>query len=209
MRKPLEITGKRFGRILVIERADDAIMKNGAHRSRWKCLCDCGKTTIVIGANLTNGHTQSCGCLHREVTGEKHRAHGLTRTRLYRIWSNMKDRCYRKNNRYYSDYGARGITVCPEWRDSFEIFRDWAMANGYQDDLTLDRKDNDGPYSPGNCRWATKTQQANNKRNNRLITYNGKTQTLAQWAEEYGISPSCLGLRINRYKWPIHKALNE
>ena len=208
-RKFLELTGQRFGRLLVVSRSEDKIFENGVHRSRWNCLCDCGNTAIVIGANLTNGHTQSCGCLHRETTSKTHKKHGLKRTRLYGIWSNMKDRCYRQTNQFYADYGGRGITVCEEWLDNFLAFREWALANGYQDNLTLDRIDNNGPYSPDNCRWANKTQQANNKRSNRLLTYKGKTQTLAQWAKEYGITQSCLGLRINRYKWPIEKALTE
>ena len=132
---------------------------------------------------------------------------GLRGHRLYPIWSGMKDRCLNKNNKRYSSYGGRGIEVCKEWQQSFRAFLRWAMANGYEEGLSIDRIDNDGNYCPENCRWATAKEQANNKRWNHLITYNGKTQTMKEWAEELGIKLSTLSQRINSYRWSDEKAL--
>lgn len=128
-------------------------------------------------------------------------------TRLYSIRQNMKSRCYNRNHIEYANYGGRGITICEEWKNSFEAFRDWALSHGYADNLSIDRIDNDGNYTPENCRWATKKEQANNRKSNRLITYNGKTQNLKQWADESGIDYKILHDRITRYKWSAEKAL--
>lgn len=128
--------------------------------------------------------------------------------RLYSVWHNMKSRCYNPKASHYAQYGGRGITVCPEWRDSFEAFRDWALANGYRDDLTIDRKDNDGPYSPENCRWADMYCQNNNTRKNNYITYKGETKTASEWAREYGLHRCVLNNRIRR-GWDIEEALTK
>ena len=128
------------------------------------------------------------------------RSHGYTGTRLYRTWCNMKGRCYRKSMKRYERYGGRGITVCKEWKDSFEIFKEWALSNGYSDNLTLDRIDNNGNYCPENCRWITNKEQQSNKSDNHLITYNGKTQTITQWAEELGMSGKSFEKRIRVWK---------
>lgn len=135
------------------------------------------------------------------------RTHGMTGTRLFYIWQNMLKRCYNHNSPKYKDYGGRGITVCEEWRESFTAFQKWAVESGYQDDLKIDRKDNNGNYCPENCHWATDKEQANNKRTNRLITCNGKTQTLAQWAEEMGIPRQTINSRINKLGWSAERAL--
>lgn len=189
----IDLTGERFGMLKVIGQADS---RHG--HAMWECKCDCGAKTIVQSGDLRSGRTKSCGC-NRIV-------HGGRGSRLYRIWTGVKTRCFNPADHTYARYGARGITVCDEWRDSFEAFRDWALANGYRDDLTLDRKDNNGPYSPENCRWATTKAQENNRRNNRLITYNGKTQTLSQWAEEKGIHRGTIQWRLN-HGWEVEKAL--
>lgn len=130
------------------------------------------------------------------------------RQRLYGIWRGMKERCYSPKHINYHRYGGRGITVCEEWINSFQEFYDWAMANGYADDLTIDRKDNDGNYEPGNCRWATQKEQANNRRTNVKITYDGKTMDIKQWADELGICYTTLFFRITN-GWPVEKAFNE
>ena len=127
--------------------------------------------------------------------------------RLYRIWSVMRGRCNNPNQSEYHRYGARGITVCPEW-DSYSVFKSWALANGYDDTLTIDRIDSNGPYCPENCRWATVKEQSNNRRTCHLLTYNGKTQSLMQWAEETGLSRSCISNRLKK-GWPAEKALTE
>lgn len=124
--------------------------------------------------------------------------HGLIGTRIYRIWANIKVRCFNKNKNEYKYYGGRGITVCKEWKNNFQAFYDWAMANGYRDDLTIDRINNDGNYEPSNCRWITKKEQCNNKRNNRVCEVNGKTYTVAELAIIYNINRSTLVAKLNK-----------
>ncbi len=170
-----DLTGKRFNKLVVLYRDE-----NGkGDKSRWRCICDCGTETTVSGTNLKTGAVKSCGCLRHM----KHDTHHLSNTRLYRIWNEMKKRCYLKNHHAYSYYGARGITVCDEWKDNFEAFYTWAISNGYSKNLTIDRIDNNGSYSPTNCRWATRKEQVNNRRSCVLITYNGETKNLMQWCE--------------------------
>lgn len=128
--------------------------------------------------------------------------------RLYVTWTNMKQRCYNASRNDYQQYGARGITVCDEWRDNYCDFEEWAMGNGYRDDLTLDRKDTNGPYSPENCKWSTVREQANNRRTNRMLTLGDETMTIAQWAEEIGMGSNTLWRRINN-GWSVERALTE
>lgn len=160
MGKLIDLTGQRFGRLVVIERAGT----DGSYPT-WLCKCDCGNSIITRGCHLRRGDTQSCGCIHTETF--THKKHGEKRSRLYSIWRGMKTRCYNKNFESYRHYGGRGITICKEWLHSFEAFRDWALAHGYRDDLTIDRIDNDKGYCPDNCRWATMKEQQNNRSNNK------------------------------------------
>lgn len=131
--------------------------------------------------------------------------HGLYKTRLYGIWKNMKTRCYCKTYKLYEYYGKRGITVCDEWKNDFQSFYDWSMSNGYKDDLSIDRIDNEGNYDPSNCRWATKSEQAENRRNCIYISFHGKTQTISKWSKELGINRMTLKSRLDR-GWDIEKA---
>lgn len=194
----IDLTGQRFGRLTVIERAETT--RHGD--IRWLCKCDCGNNTTVFGSNLRKNHTSSCGCVHCESI----RTHGESKTRLYRIWMLMKRRCYNPKDSRYNRYGARGIEVCHEWLERFETFRDWSLENGYHDDLTLDRKNNDGNYTPENCRWSTTKEQQNNTSRNRLITFNCETLTIPQWEERTGIKQCTIRSRIRR-NWSVERTL--
>lgn len=162
MPKKKDLYEERFGRLV-------AVRVSGKYNGKyiWECMCDCGNVVCVEGSKLTNGHTKSCGCLRRDGTKKAKYSHGLCKTRLYRIWSNIKTRCLNHNVDNFKYYGGRGITICDEWRDDFQSFYDWAIANGYKEGLTIERKDSDGNYSPQNCEWITLSEnatRANNKR---------------------------------------------
>lgn len=189
-KKPyIDLVGQRFGRLVVVALVKDEAGSNIP--TRWMCACDCGKTTIVRGYNLRSGGTNSCGCLARERASERTKIHGEAGTRIHHIWNHMKQRCENPTNRAYRLYGGRGISVCDEWHE-YTSFRDWAMDNGYQDNLTLDRIDVNGNYEPSNCRWITLREQQQNKRNNVRLTFMGETRTICDWAEVLGCFPSAV-----------------
>lgn len=204
MPKPIDETGKRYGSLVVIELYGKKYYPSGSKRL-WKCKCDCGNEIIAEISPLKDGRTISCGCYHKSHIGNK--KHGASNTRLFRIWANMVNRCTNPHTPRYKDYGFRGITICEEWlgKDGSSNFIEWALRNGYQDNLTLDRINNDEGYSPSNCQWSTYQKQANNRRNNHLITYKGRTQTISQWADEIGLSQSVISDRLNKLNWSIEK----
>ena len=203
--KQLNLTGKRFGKLVAIKTIGKN--KNGAYL--WQCKCDCGNEIIANVGNLKNGHTKSCGCLRVDRCKTNFTKHGLEHTRLYGIWSDMRLRCYDEKNIAYHRYGGRGITICDEWKNDVKAFYDWATANGYKDSLTIDRIDNDGNYCPENCRWATIKEQASNRRSNILVTHNGKTQTMKEWANEVGIPYKVVWARVQKLGWSAERALTD
>lgn len=158
--KLIDLKGVQFGRLTVIDRA----VNDKNNLSCWVCLCTCGKSVVVRGQDLRRGRQVSCGCWRDENTIRRDHKHGLSGSRLHRIWKNMKSRCYNPKVASFKDYGARGVRICAEWRDSFEAFHSWAMSHDYRDDLTIDRINVDGEYSPNNCRWVTRAEQNKNKR---------------------------------------------
>lgn len=198
----IDLTGARFGRWTVICRAGKA--KNG--HTQWLCECACGQTEIVGGDSLKSGHSRSCGCLRKETHWE---THGKSKTKLFRVWCAMRDRCLRPTDKCYSWYGGRGISVCSEWSNSFQEFYNWALNSGYSAGLTIDRIDNNGNYTPSNCRWVDRSTQSRNRRSTHFITVKGETHCIKEWSEITGISENVIYLRINRLKWSPERAVSE
>lgn len=196
-----DFTGRKINHLTVLEYAgsDGGI-------SKWKCRCDCGNIVYVRGSRLKNGEAKACGCLMKNGWGNG-KTHGLSKSRIFKSWQNMKSRCNNPHNTYYKDYGGRGITFCDEWL-AFENFYNWAMANGYSDELTLDRIDTNGNYEPGNCRWADRKEQANNTRRNHYIEWNGERRTIAEWGRVLNVSYNSIYLRLYRHNWDMKTALS-
>lgn len=204
-----ELIGKKYGRLNVegfeIER------KQGKNRIQSRvyliCKCECGTEVRARKDSVLSGAIVSCGCNRREkahYSGIKHAqsciTHNMSKTRLYGIWRSMKSRCYNKTCGGFQNYGGRGVTVCDDWKNSFEKFKDWAISNGYKDNLSIDRINVKGNYEPTNCRWITMLDQQSNKTTNHYITYQNKTLTLSQWSRELNIPISTIFNRIRRGK---------
>jgi hypothetical protein len=204
--KFINLIRQKFGRLKVLKRVGN----NKYGSSRWLCLCNCGKETIVLGNSLTSSTTQSCGCLRREESAERAKIkikHGHSRKRklsgIYTTWQNMTQRCINSNRKDYCLYGGRGIKVCKRWLEFENFLKDMP---GWKSGLTLERTDRNGNYCPENCNWATRKEQARNRRTNRLITCFGKTQSLIEWSEETGIPYTTLRNRFH-YGWTAEEAL--
>lgn len=184
-----DLTGKRFGRLVVLKQIEDYVVPSGRHHPQWLCQCDCGKEPIgVLGNSLKSGHTRSCGCLREENLKTVAITHGDSYSKLYGVYTSIIDRCYNSNNKRFKDYGGRGINVCEEWKDSYLNFKTWAIASGYKEGLSIDRENNDLGYNSSNCRWVTRIVQQNNMRRNHIIEYNGQSKTIAEWSRELDIS---------------------
>jgi hypothetical protein len=194
----IDLKGQRFGRWVVL-----SFIGGTSAGIAWHCRCDCGNVRPVLGRSLRAGVSQSCGCLHRDGRT----THGRTRTREFKIWQGLVQRCTNPNSTGYRNYGKRGIKVCRRWRDSFEaFFADMGAAPSRSH--TLDRHpDNNGNYEPGNCRWATKKEQARNARHNRRLTFNGESLAVSEWAERLGLAVPTVFSRL-RKGWPLHRVLS-
>ena len=201
--KLIDLTGMRFGRLLVLNRGENIDGHPG-----WNCICDCGNTTHVLGKYLKNGKTQSCGCLHKEQLIQRSTTHGLYYTRQYGIWIEMKERCLNPSHPAYNLYGGRGISICSEWMN-FQNFYDWANNHGYSNDLSIDRIDVNGNYCPDNCIWVDQRTQCNNKRTNIRISNNGEDKTLAEWARFYGIDYQKLYRNVILKKIPFEEYVSK
>ena len=205
MRAP-DLTGMKFNRLTVIKK--DGTYNGRGRNTRWLCLCDCGNYTHAPTAALRGGKQISCGCYASERMTKMNMKHGGFGTRLYEIWRQMHRRCYGKETKAYPYYGGRGITICDEWKE-FEPFKKWAIENGYADDLTIDRIDVNGNYEQSNCRWVTAKEQANNRRSNHKVEYNGETHTVSEWADKYGVSQVKLWARLDKRNWQLKPALES
>lgn len=201
----IDISGRIFGRLTVVK-----MIESKNRNMYWLCRCECGREVEVCGRSLRRGRTKSCGCLQRELVSERFSV-PIPRNseKLYHIWKGMRKRCRGGDDIHKKYYTSRGIMVCNEW-DDYLNFKEWALSHGYEDGLTIDRIDNFKGYNPDNCRWIPMFEQASNKRNNRWITVNGETKTLAQWAQTLGFCPAAVhaGLRRNGVKYLEQRIAN-
>ena len=202
-----DITGQKFGKLTVIERNGYTADKDGKRISMWLCKCECGNTATVSQKLLVTGGKKSCGCIRKYYKGNKLEQHGKSHTRIYAIYCRIFTRCENPNDMHYKDYGARGIKICDEWKNSFQAFYEWAMNNGYKDNLSIDRIDVNGNYEPNNCRWATAEQQQNNRRCNVRYLVNGEELLMKQIVEKYGIPDSTLRGRMKSHNLTMQEAI--
>ena len=197
MSRLIDRTGQRYGRLVVLGQAG----RQGG-LTLWLCRCDCGAERSVLGCNLGSGNSKSCGCLHAELAKARLTTHGLRRTQAYTAYMNAKARCQNPNTSNWPDYGGRGIQFLYSSVEALVADIGHPPSSAH----TIDRINNKGHYGPGNCCWATREEQANNRRSNRLLTYQGRTQTIAQWARELGLLPQTIWRRLDR-KWSVERAL--
>ena len=193
----IDLSQQRFGRLIVIKQHG----RNNDKRILWLCICDCGNHIVVNGKLLKNGDTKSCGCLRKQIMTK----HGYSKTKIYRIWQQMIQRCTNSSNKAYKDYGARNISVCSRWL----VFDNFLKDMGEQPvNQSLDRIDNNRGYTKCNCRWTTPKHQAQNRRDTYLVTHNSRTQCLTAWAEETGINRNTLQYRLDN-GWSVKKAIEQ
>jgi hypothetical protein len=197
-----DLKGETFGKLYVVDLAD---IRDKYSHIYWHCKCECGNELNVSSTQLITGHTKSCGCLHKETLvqrNKKNAKHNMCNSRIYNIWGSINDRCRNSNSSNFENYGARGITVCDDWvgtnENGFINFYNWAMNNGYTDELSIDRIDVNGNYEPSNCRWATNKMQANNRRTSKILIVDGVSHTISEWSDITGICETTINNRIIR-----------
>lgn len=193
MPKVIDLTGQKFGMLTVVE----FIGRKNFH-SWFRCECKCGGQTVTTSNNLRRFHTTSCGCYNEKMFRESTMKHGLSKHKLFRTWTDMKNRCYFNKHNRYEYYGGKGIEVCELWLDSFLEFYWWGIREGWKKGLSLDRKDNSKNYCPDNCKWSTVAQQNRNRTSNVRITIDGVTKILIEWSEITGIKPMTIKGRLKR-----------
>lgn len=203
MQRYKDLKNKKFGNLIPVSME---YIKD--QRAFWNCLCDCGNEKIVRADHLISGHTKSCGCISKRTHKATHLKHNKSNTKLYKIWSSIKQRCFYDKSKNYKNYGLRGISICKEWKEDFQSFYDWSVSNGYKEGLSIDRIDVNGIYCPENCRWATIIEQANNKRNNVIIEFNEVKKPLNYWEKETGLNKKIIYKRIRR-GWEVKDALSK
>lgn len=200
MGKHQDLTGKKFGRLSVIREYGQT--RQGFYQ--WLCKCDCGNTIISVTGQLNSGGTQSCGCIQKEQLVKRSKTHGMSKTKIYKCWLSMKRRCDNDNCNEYVNYGKRGISYDPKWKTFEGFYED--MGESFKEGLTIERLDVDGDYKKSNCTWIPKEKQASNTRRTRLVTYQGKTDTLSNMARKYGFTPQQFQGRLKK-GWTIEEAL--
>lgn len=214
----VDIAGQRFNRLVAvcyshIKEYPRSGRNTTLKQPYWVFQCDCGSKVTLSVSSVKAGGSMSCGCWRREASRINNTTHGQAcsstgdASRLYRIWAQMKRRCSLPTVKSYHRYGGRGIRVCDEWTNSFVTFEQWALANGYKSNLTLDRRDNDGHYEPDNCRWVTMVVQANNRKTSKLVVYHGETMTVAELARLEDINQATLRYRLS-HGWSVEDAVS-
>ena len=196
----MQLSGRKFGRLLVLE---EAPIRPPYYRY-WRCRCDCGATVEVGQRHLRAGTIVSCGCWKNENTARRSRTHGASKSPEFRVWAKMRQRCENPSDPKYPSYGARGIQVCRRWQNFALFLADMGQRPSPQH--SLERRNNDGHYEPGNVRWATAQEQANNRRSSKVLTFQGRTQTLAQWSRETGLNYGTIQTRL-KGTWSVDEAL--
>jgi hypothetical protein len=198
-----ELIGIKFNRLTVLKKSENKIH----NRLSVDCKCDCGNLFSATINSLKTGNTKSCGCIRIEKPNQL--KHGLRSHKLFNVYSNIKQRCYNGNSKNFNNYGGRGITICDEWKNSFINFYNWCINNGWNADLEIDRMDNNGNYSPNNCRCVSRVINVRNRRNTLKIIFNNQEKSLSEWADIIGVSYSTLSQRIFKLKIPLEKAMSK
>lgn len=206
-RKQINI-GDKFGKLTIVKEVAPNVTPCGTIQRKFLCKCECGNEVLRSLQTLTKGAKSSCGCTSYQI-GEQNKKYekGTTKSFLYSTWNGMRQRCNNPNSSSYRRYGGRGISVCKEWNDNFLAFEKWAKENGAKKELTIDRIDNDGNYCPENCRWVDAIAQANNKRSNRVLEYNGESHTIMEWSRITGVQEGTIRSRLDKYGCSIGQAL--